>query len=65
MAWMRVPLPDRPDERVSVPVLERTVQVRVAPLYATKTFAAKNWQWLVATSVATGGGLTAWLNLVR
>jgi hypothetical protein len=65
MAWMRVPLPGRPDERVSVPVLERTVQVRVAPLYATKTFAAKNWQWLVATSVAMGGGLTAWLNLVR
>jgi hypothetical protein len=64
IAWMRVPLPSRPDERMSVPVLERTVQVRVAPLYATRTFAATNWQWLVATSVAAGGGVAAWIKLV-
>ena len=62
---MRIPLPNRDDERVSVPVLERDVRVRVDPRYGSQQFVKKNWQWLVATAAGLGGALAAWLKLVQ
>lgn len=62
-ASMRIPLRDRPDERVSVPVLEREIRVTIDPRYSTSQFVGQNWKWLVATGVGFGGALTAWLKL--
>ena len=60
---MRIPLPDRPDERVSAPVLERDIRVTVDPYYSGQQFVAKNWQWLVGAAVGLGGAIGAWLKL--
>jgi tRNA A-37 threonylcarbamoyl transferase component Bud32 len=62
---MRIPLPERPDEKVSVPVLEYGVRVSVDPVYGVRRFVSKNWQWLVATVAGLAGVLTAWLKLFR
>ncbi len=62
---MRIPLPDHPDERVSLPVLERTVRVRVAPTYSGRRFVRTHWQWLAATAAGLGGAIAAWLKLFQ
>lgn len=62
---MRVPLPDRPDERVSLPVLERTVHVRVDPAYSGRRFVRTHWKWLVATIAGLGGAIATWLKLFQ
>lgn len=60
---MRIPLHERPDEKVSVPVLEYGVRVSVDPVYGARHFVSKNWQWLVATVAGLAGVITAWLKL--
>ncbi|HEX6150569.1 hypothetical protein [Nocardioides sp.] len=62
---MRIPLPDHPNERVSLPVLERTVRVRVDPSYSGRRFVRTHWQWLAATVVGLGGAIAAWLKLFQ
>jgi hypothetical protein len=62
---MRIPLPDRADERVSLPVLEQIVRVRVDPAYSGRRFVRTHWQWLVATVAGLGGAIAAWLKLVQ
>ncbi len=51
--------------RIAVPVLERQIRIRVDVAYGTRRFFAKNWQWLVATALALGGGLAAWIKLLH
>ena len=60
---MRIPLPDRPDERVSAPVLERDIQVTVDAYYNARQFVSRNWQWLLGIGVGLGGAIGAWLKL--
>lgn len=48
---------------MSVPVLERSVRVRVDAVYGSKQFLRKNWQWLVATAAGLAGVVTAWIKL--
>jgi hypothetical protein len=60
---MRIPLPDRADEKISIPVVEREVRVTVDPLYGIRQFLLKNWQWLVPTLAGLGGAIAAWLKL--
>jgi hypothetical protein len=60
---MRIPVTGRPDERISVPVLERSVRVTVDPIYGSKQFLSKNWQWLIATTAGLAGVVTAWIKL--
>jgi hypothetical protein len=50
-----------PDKRRREPVIskEATIHVRVDPMYVTKNFVQKNWQWLVGSPVV--GGALAWL----
>ncbi len=62
---MRIPMPDHPDERVSLPVLERTVRVRVDPTYSGRRFVRTHWQWLAATAAGLGGAIAAWLRLFQ
>jgi hypothetical protein len=50
---------------VAVPVLERVIRVKVDVPYSVRSFTASNWQWLIGTAIALGGGLTAWLALLR
>jgi hypothetical protein len=49
----------------SVPVLERQVRIRVDLVYASRRFAAANWQWLIGTVVGLAVSITAWITLVR
>jgi pSer/pThr/pTyr-binding forkhead associated (FHA) protein len=60
---LRIPFAGRSDERIAVPVLERTIKVRVDPVYGGKQFVGKNWQWIAATSVGLGGAITAWVKV--
>ena len=62
---MRIPLPDHADERVSLPVLERTVRVQVDPAYSGRRFVRTHWQWLAATVAGLGGAIAAWLKLFQ
>lgn len=61
---MRIPLPDR-DERVSLPVLERTILVRVNAAYSGRRFVRAHWQWVVATLAGLGGAVGAWIKLFQ
>jgi hypothetical protein len=57
---MRIPVEGRPDERRSIPVLERTISVQVDAGYSLREFWSKNWQWLLtffATVLLGGTGL--------
>jgi hypothetical protein len=56
---MRIPLLDRPDERISIPVLERHIQVVIDPRYGSQQFLKRNWQWLIATLAGLGGAVAA------
>jgi hypothetical protein len=47
----------------SVPVLERSIRIRVSMAYSTRRFVAGNWQWLIATVAGLGGGIAAWIAL--
>jgi serine/threonine protein kinase len=49
--------------RRSVPVLERSIRIRVSMAYSTRRFVAGNWQWLIATVAGLGGGIAAWIAL--
>jgi hypothetical protein len=60
---MRIPQPDRDDERISVPVLEQSIHVSVDPAYRIKQFIRKNWQWLVATIAGLGAAIAASVKL--
>jgi hypothetical protein len=60
---MRIPISNRSDETISVPVLERSIRVRVDPVYSSKQFLSKNWQWLIATAAGLAGVVTAWIKL--
>ena len=62
---MRIPIPNRGDERVSVPVVERDVRVSVDPRYGAKQFLRENWQWCLATLAGLGGALAAWFKLFQ
>ena len=57
------PLANRADETISVPVLERSVRVRIDPVYGSRQFVGRNWQWLIATSAGLAGAITAWIKL--
>jgi hypothetical protein len=62
---MRIPLPGRPDERVSIPVLERRVVITVDVRYAVVHFVRSHWQWLVATVSGLAGAILAWVKLIQ
>jgi hypothetical protein len=62
---MRVPVEGHEDVRRSLPALERSVRIRVSPAYAAGQFARSNWQWMVATGVAIGGGVATWVKLLH
>ncbi len=38
--------PNRPEKNVDIPVLHKTIKVRVDPFYASRRFISNNWQWL-------------------
>ena len=57
---LRLTVAGREDVRRSVPVLQRSVLVRVAPLYISGQFVQHNWQWIIATGATLGGGVVAW-----
>jgi hypothetical protein len=60
---LRIPVAGRPDERRSVPVLERSVTVHVGAPTLVVEFAARNWQWLLGTFAGLGGVIAAWKGL--
>ena len=60
---LRVALPQRSDERMAVPVFERSIRVSIDPVYGTRRFVGDNWQWLAATALGLGGTLGAWIKL--
>lgn len=62
---MRIALPERPDERIAVPVFERSIRVRIDPVYRSRQFVADNWQWLTATALGVGGALAAWRQFLQ
>ncbi|WP_327634533.1 hypothetical protein OHB24_31735 [Kribbella sp. NBC_00482] len=62
---MRIPIQDRSDERVSIPVLERQIRVAIDTRYSSQQFLKRNWQWLIVTLIGFAGAVTAWLKLVR
>lgn len=62
---MRIPLDNRADERVSVPVLERDIRVTVDARYSMNHFLRENWRWCLATLAGLGGALAAWLKLFQ
>ncbi len=62
---MRIPIQGRPDERVSVPVVERSVRVRVNAGYNTRRFIRAHWQWCLVTIAGLGGAIGAWLKLFQ
>ncbi len=51
--------------RIAVPVLERTIRIRVDVGYGVRQFVAANWQWLIGTVLGLGGALAAWIALVH
>lgn len=59
---MRIPVQDRADERRSIPVLERTIEVKVNTGYSLRQFWEKNWQWLLGflTPLLLGGAGLLW-----
>lgn len=67
-AALRLPVAGRDDVRRSVPVSERTIRVRVNPLYVSGHVVGDNWRWFIATGlalVAAGGGVAAWLKVLH
>jgi hypothetical protein len=50
-----------PSSRISVPVFERQIRIRVNLGYSTRSFLASNWQWLVGTGIGAGGTAAAFL----
>jgi hypothetical protein len=62
-ATMRIPLPGRDDERITVPVIERKIKVQVDLVYSSRRFVGKNWQWLAGTAIGLGGAIAAWIEL--
>jgi hypothetical protein len=44
-----------------VSALEKRIDVQVNIGYATRTFVADNWQWLIPTVLALAGAVAAWL----
>jgi hypothetical protein len=62
---LRVDSPITTGGRIAVPVLERQIRIRVDVAYGTRRFLAKNWQWLVATTLGLGGALAAWVTLLH
>ena len=61
---MRIPLSDR-EERVSLPVLERTVEVEVDAAWSGRRFVRAHWQWVAATLAGLGGAIGAWIKLFQ
>ena len=51
--------------RIAIPVFERDIRIKVDVVYGARRFVANNWQWLVGTAVALGGGIAAWISLVH
>lgn len=49
---LRLPVEGHDDVRSSLPVMERSVHIQVAPMYLTRRFLRNNWQWVVGTLVS-------------
>lgn len=65
---LQIALPGHPEFGIrdrSVPVLQRTVRIRVDLGYNARRFAVGNWQWLIATVIGLAGAITAWVELVH
>jgi hypothetical protein len=62
---LRLPVPGHDDLRRSLSVLERSVEVRVAPVYVARQFVRGNWQWIIGTAVAVIGAAAAWVKLAH
>ena len=60
---MRIGLPGRPDEPVAIPVFEHDIRVRVDPIYGTRQFVVRHWQWVLATLLGLGGAIGAWIEV--
>jgi hypothetical protein len=60
---LRIPIEGRPDERRSVPVLERSVSVEVTTPVLIRRFMVANWQWICTSVVGLGGAIAAWKGL--
>ncbi len=54
-ASMRVPVPGHGERTVSVPSLVREFSVKVDPVYASRNFVRRNWQWLGASALTAAG----------
>jgi len=50
-------IPERGEKPFEVPVIDKPIQVRINPWFASKRFIANNWQWLWTVIVIPGGGL--------
>lgn len=61
---MRIPIQDLPEERVSIPVLERQIQVAIAPLYNSQQFLKGNWKWLIITLIGLASAIATWWKLI-
>jgi hypothetical protein len=62
---IRIDSPHVSGGQIAVPVFERDIRIKVDMVYGTRRFVANNWQWLVGTAVALGGGIAAWISLVH
>jgi hypothetical protein len=57
---VRIPIPGRPDERRSVPVLERAVRVHVGQTARVLQFVGRNWQWMLVSLAGLGTAIAGW-----
>ncbi|HXS62819.1 MAG TPA: hypothetical protein VN767_08085 [Streptosporangiaceae bacterium] len=62
---LRIDSPLATGGRIAVPVLERQIQIKVNVRYGVQRFTANNWQWVAGTVIGLGGGIAAWIELVR
>jgi len=62
---LRVDSPITTGGRIAVPVLKREIRIRVDVGFSVRRFLAKNWQWLIATTLGLGGALATWVTLFR
>jgi hypothetical protein len=59
---LRIPVPDQPSERTSIPVHEATIDVQVGTAALVGHFVSGNWQWFVGTAIAIAAVLVAVLH---